>query len=107
MPKVENASSEPLKLMQWGDFKLAMLNDVPYQKMAAATADQRAVSRIENFFTAEIDNWEVAALLWSQMLAGCPEAARPTAVEAGQWSAIATQTNMPIKFTDTGQLVPL
>ena len=96
---------EPIALLEWGQFKLAMLSNAAYVRVAERTTNQRSVSRIENYFTAEIENWPVAAMLWEQMIAGCIEGIGPTPEEAAGWTAIAQASNMPIEFTSDGYLV--
>ena len=107
MPSINNPEPEAFDLPEWGDFKLAMLSDTAYQRVSSQTSEQRSVSRTEMLFTSENENWPLAALLWGQMIGGCPEDLRPTAEESARWTQIAASTNMPIKFIDTGQLMPL
>lgn len=106
MPRIERAEPQPVVLPSWGDFKLAMLRDEAYQRIVSATAAQRAVSRVESLFTAELDNWDVCSLLWRQMLMGCDPSVMPTSIEVATWRAIAFATNMPINFDEQGYLEP-
>ncbi|MEL6553593.1 MAG: hypothetical protein AAFQ63_09060 [Cyanobacteria bacterium J06621_11] len=106
MPAPENATPEDISLIAWGDFKVAMLSDLAYQRVSEATAAQRAVSRIETYFAAEVENWPVAAMFWGQMVRACPTEQAPTEAEATAWNQIAAAMNMPIEFTSNGYLNP-
>ena len=106
MPLVTDAQPEDIVLPDWGEFKLAMLQNGAYQRVTDRSKNQRAVSRLESQFTAELDNWQVAAMLWQQMIAATLPEEQPLPDEVEQWRAIAQQTNMPIAFNDGGYLVP-
>ena len=107
MPLVPNPQSEPVTFPNWGDFKLAMHTNEAYQRCSTSSANRLTVNRLESLFTSQIENWEVAAQLWNHMLEGCPSEVLPTAEEAAAWTQIASTNNMPIQFTETGQLTPL
>lgn len=107
MPVASDQTPEVVQLTDWGSFELAMLQDAAYQRVADRTANQRAVSRIELYFSTAMENWPVAAMLWHQMLSGCIPELAPTAEEAAAWSAIAQATNMPIFFNEQGYLKPI
>ena len=50
MPLATNKQPEPIEFVDWGLFKLAMMPNRGYQRVIAAAADQRAVSRVEDYF---------------------------------------------------------
>lgn len=106
MPLVDSATPEDIVLPDWGGFKLAMLSNAAYQRVTDRSKNQRAVSRLESQFTAELDNWPVAAMLWQQMIAACVDEVQPTPAEVDEWRAIASNTNMPIEFNKAGYLLP-
>ena len=85
MPLVTNATPEPIKLPQWDIFQLGMLQNPAYQRVSDRSANRLAVNRLETFFSQHADNWEVAAGLWYQMLAGCIVEVRPTETEVTGW----------------------
>lgn len=104
MPFDPDPKSVPASLPDWGAFRLAMLMNKAYQRVSVASTDQRAVSRIETYFSTETENWPIAALLWQQMMTGCPVESKPKTQEVAAWTAIAKQTNMPFSFSDSGDL---
>jgi hypothetical protein len=101
---LEDPKSQPVAMPQWGAFKLAMLQNQAYGRVSAATSQQRAVSRIETYFSTEVENWPVASMFWQQMLTTCPLDKKPSAEEANVWTVIAWRTNMPIKFNAEGYM---
>jgi hypothetical protein len=103
MPLDPTNQSVPVALPQWGAYRLAMLTNQAYQRVSGATSDQRAVSRIEAYFSTEVENWPIAKILWGQMMVGCPVAAKPSTAEAGGWTVLAEKTNMPFSFNDLGE----
>ena len=107
MPLVTDAQPEEIRLPDWGVFKLGMLSNAAYLRIAEATAAQRAVSRVEAFFASDQDNWPVAAMLWQQMLSGCDAEHLPTPAEVEGWRQIAAAANMPIQFSNLGYLAPV
>ncbi len=107
MPLDPDPKAQPVHLPQWGAFRVAMLSNQAYQRVAGATTQQRAVSRIESYFAVEVENWPIARLFWQQMIAACPEASRPSAEELVGWREIAKQSNMPIGFNSLGQMESL
>jgi hypothetical protein len=104
MPLDQNPQSVPVAMPQWGAFKLAMLQNQAYQRVSAATSQQRAVSRIETYFSIEVENWPVASMFWQQMVTTCPLDKKPSAEDAGVWAVIARRTNMPISFNAEGYM---
>lgn len=104
MPLVENP--QPIREMDidWGAYRIAMLQDSAYQRVTALTTDQRSVGRIETFFAIEAEQWPIAIALWEQMITGCPDEAMPTAAEAVQWENIASTNAMPISFDESGAM---
>lgn len=103
MPRLTD-EPRPAESIEWGDFKLAMLQDAAYQRVCDRTSNQRAVSRIESYFTAEIENWPIAAMLWAQMIHGCIEEIWPSVAEVEAWRVIAEDCSMPIEFDEYGFL---
>ena len=105
MPTGDNAVSEPISFPEWGDFKVGMLRNAAYMRVSRA-ADEFWRTKVETFFSIQGEELGEAQQLWGAMLQSCPEEQRPTSEEAEQWNQIAASTDMPIKFTETGQLVP-
>lgn len=106
MPLVENAEPEDIRLPDWGGFKVQMMSDAAYQRVADRSKNRLAVNRLESLFTSQIENWDIACLLWGQMVAACIDELRPTAAEVDKWRAISNRTNMPIEFNDSGYPSP-
>lgn len=104
MPLFSNPESTPDRPIEWGVFRMAMLSNAAYQRVSGATSVQRSVSRLESYFATEAENWAVARMFWQQMIAGCPQAALPSAEEVATWNQIATQANMPLGFNANGQM---
>lgn len=104
MPRIENPISEPVYFPDWGQFKVAMFATPSYQRISGACPEKLIISRIESFFVAEGTEFSIAVQLWGAMLQLCPDNLKPTAAEVAQWNQIAASTEMPLKFTDTGQL---
>lgn len=102
MPLDPNPKSMPVALPNWGTFRVAMLTNQAYARVIAASANQRAVSRVESYFATEVENWPIAASLWQQMMTGCPIESKPKPEEAAGWTAIAQQTSMPFSFSASG-----
>lgn len=103
MPRVENATPEPVELPDWGDFKVQMFSDAAYQRVSKAS-DTQTVARIETFFAVQGSEYPMVVQLWQGMLFYCPEAKRPTAGEAAIWGEIASANSMPFEFDELGQL---
>lgn len=103
MPKITR-QAEPAQLPDWGTFKVQMFSDAAYRRVSAACPEPLIISRLETFFAIQGDEYGLAMQLWGGMIQLCPADKRPTAAEATQWEQIASTNDMPIKFTETGQL---
>ena len=102
MPLVENGQPEEINLPDWVSFRLAMMSNSAYQRVADRSKNRLAVNRLESLFTAQIDNWQIACVLWGQVITACLEEVQPTAAEVDEWILIADRTNMPIEFNTHG-----
>lgn len=97
-------SPRPVKLIDWGTFRLEMFANGTYQRVSASTSNQRAVSRLEDYFIAEFERWEIAVQLWGLMMAGCPQSAKASATELEVWQGIAAAAHMPFSFSSIGEM---
>jgi hypothetical protein len=104
MPLDNNPVQQPVRLPQWGAFRMAMLTNQAYQRISKASVDHRAVTRLESYFAIEADQWQTGAMFWRQILEGCPKESLPTVKEAEGWALLANQTNMPISFNPQGYM---
>lgn len=83
-------------------FRLGMLQDLRYDQIAT-TSSQRQVTRLEIAITQNPPELPVVAAMWNALIDKLTD--KPKAVEVKAWNAIASTTNVPLKFGDDGKMI--
>ncbi|QKQ75577.1 hypothetical protein [Nostoc sp. TCL240-02] len=106
------SSTPPPFLPDWANFNRAMISDTGYNRIANATLNQRAVSRLETIvtpagYTDGIDNkdYPLVKACWDLIVTGLPLLNKVNAAEIAAWNAIASAAFMQFKFDSDGKMV--
>ena len=90
----------------WAKFRLEMLADPGFRRIVAygETIDQSSLAAEINQNPPNYPTVQALELLWNSIRAVVPSGSAPTVVEVGVWNAIATDANIPFRFSSSGFL---
>jgi hypothetical protein len=88
----------------WLGFRIAILQDPAYQALTGS-ANSLNVSRLETEIREQDTYLQILPLLWSQLVSSAQNV--PVSDDYQRWNSIAEISNIPIRWTEDGELTPL
>ncbi|MBD2156235.1 hypothetical protein [Leptolyngbya sp. FACHB-16] len=90
----------------WAVFRLGMLGDPGFRRVVSygEPIDQASLASEINKNEPDAPNVPALQLLWGLIVSLIPSSTAPTVFEVGSWNAIATEANIPFRFSPEGYL---
>jgi hypothetical protein len=96
--------------IDWGRFRLSMLNDSAYQRIAVAVISDSTgqgnwtVTTLQTAVAMDNPRLDVIEQFWNAMMLLVPKNLEPTAAETAIWNDMAQAANVGFGFSQTGLL---
>jgi hypothetical protein len=98
IPAIAPSSPEP----DWSKFRLSLLSDAGIDRLGAQ--DHTQFAKVVGCVTMDPLNVDALVIVWNKLIDATTLLSKATTAEVAAWNAIATASNVPIKFLSTGKI---
>jgi hypothetical protein len=108
--ELESLKNPPTLAIDWANFRLGMLNNEAYQRLAIAIIGSSnqgnwTITTLQNVVAMDSPRVDLLIRFWNAALLLTPIGLEPNSTEVDLWAEIARQANVPISFESSGIMI--